>query len=500
MTLLPVRSLVAVWLCIAIAMAQQTLPPLETGGLAGAAGEPIECSLQLPADFNAEGWWPVALLLTPATDAAEGGRRGAEAVVRALAARGFVVAFASANPTLVKLPTALRQRFRIAHGGIHLVSTAAADAAAIELAVAQPWEWQSLSLLGGTQPGLVDLRRLWGRPTIVYTDVSIGFDLNARTGFLLPRRADFRQRPALAADRLVAELPGQLVALHAERDLQGTAGVVARALDDFHDAAAKGDGDRYFALLPDDAVFLGTDATERWTGAEFREFARPYFQRGPAWTYVPSARHVTVDDAGTWAWFDEVLDNEAYGECRGSGVLQRRGERWVIRQYNLTIPVPNELARGLVARVRQFAVYRGRPFTTVVVVRHAEKGTGADPDLTATGQARSLRLRDMLGSLPVQAVYASEFRRAQATVAPLCERGQVAPTLVPAGDPKGLATRILRDHRGENVVVVGHSNTVPAVLRALGVTADVTIGDDDYDDLFVVTIDADGAQLLRLHY
>ena len=127
---------------------------------------------------------------------------------------------------------------------------------------------------------------------------------------------------------------------------------MARALDSFHDAAAVADGARYFALFPADAVFLGTDASERWSGAEFRAFAARYFERESAWVYVPFERHVTVAARGDLAWFDEALDNAKYGACRGTGVLVRRGGSWKIAQYNLTLVVPNAVAVDVVEIIR----------------------------------------------------------------------------------------------------------------------------------------------------
>jgi hypothetical protein len=93
-------------------------------------------------------------------------------------------------------------------------------------------------------------------------------------------------------------------------------------------------------------VYLGTDASERWTLPEFRAFCEPYFARGQGWSYEPRRRHVTV--RGDLAWFDEELWNETYGRCRGTGVLRRDGGTWHIVHYSLTLLVPNELAREVV--------------------------------------------------------------------------------------------------------------------------------------------------------
>lgn len=126
-------------------------------------------------------------------------------------------------------------------------------------------------------------------------------------------------------------------------------------LDDFHQAASAADEERYFRHFAPDGVFLGTDATERWTKLEFREYAHPYFSRGKGWTFTPTARHVAVSSRGDVAWFDERLDSASYGECRGSGVLEKIDGRWEVQQYNLTIPIPNDLAKELVTRIREYA-------------------------------------------------------------------------------------------------------------------------------------------------
>lgn len=127
---------------------------------------------------------------------------------------------------------------------------------------------------------------------------------------------------------------------------------VESVLDDFHRAASEADGDTYFGLFAAEGVFLGTDASERWTVEEFRAYAKPHFDQGRGWTYTPLERHVSIADGGA-AWFDERLHNDGLGETRGSGVLVRRDGAWKIAQYNLSIPVPNELATEVVERIRE---------------------------------------------------------------------------------------------------------------------------------------------------
>ena len=119
------------------------------------------------------------------------------------------------------------------------------------------------------------------------------------------------------------------------------AGVEA-VLNDFHDAAAKGDYTRYFSHFTDDAVFLGTDPSERWTTSEFKVYAKPRFERG-GWAYTPVKRNVFISKDGQTAWFDETVSSKKYGLMRGTGVLVKSGTTWKLAQYNLLKPIPNDL-------------------------------------------------------------------------------------------------------------------------------------------------------------
>jgi len=136
------------------------------------------------------------------------------------------------------------------------------------------------------------------------------------------------------------------------RAAEGQARRVDLVLNELHDAASKADGARYFALFEPDGVFLGTDATERWTVPEFRSYAQARFDTGQGWTYTTTSRHVYVSRDGRTAWFDEMLHNAKYGECRGSGVLTQRDGAWRIAQYNLSVPVPNDLLPTVADMIR----------------------------------------------------------------------------------------------------------------------------------------------------
>lgn len=107
---------------------------------------------------------------------------------------------------------------------------------------------------------------------------------------------------------------------------------------------------------------------------------------------------------------------------------------------------------------------------TFVLVRHGEKATDdpKDPLLTPAGEKRAERLAWSLRERPVVAVYATALRRAQATAAPVARDHGVPVTTYDAGEsPIAVAARLLATHRAGTVVVVGHSNTIPALAAAL---------------------------------
>ena len=130
---------------------------------------------------------------------------------------------------------------------------------------------------------------------------------------------------------------------------------VAAVLDDWHSAAAAADEARYFGHFAPDAVFLGTDGGERWTAEELRRFAHPYFAKGKAWSFRAVSRHVAFSPDGGVAWFDEALETRNLGPARGSGVLLRSGGGWKVVQYNLSIPIPNDLTSDFKKRIEDFS-------------------------------------------------------------------------------------------------------------------------------------------------
>lgn len=127
---------------------------------------------------------------------------------------------------------------------------------------------------------------------------------------------------------------------------------IDQVLDDFHDAASKADEARYFAHFAKNGIFVGTDASERWTVSQFRAYAHPHFSKGRGWTYATLERHVDLAEDGKTAWFYERLHNAAYGEARGSGVLVIEKGHWRIAQYVLSFPIPNAIASPVLKLVQ----------------------------------------------------------------------------------------------------------------------------------------------------
>jgi broad specificity phosphatase PhoE len=141
----------------------------------------------------------------------------------------------------------------------------------------------------------------------------------------------------------------------------------------------------------------------------------------------------------------------------------------------------------------------------VFIVRHAERadaGSGAammdkDPELSAEGQSRARALASLLRDANIRAIYTTELRRTEQTAAPLASALGLTVIKVPGADVATLIQKV-RAETG-NVLVVGHSNTIPKILSALGATESVSIADNEYDNLFIVQRDAP-ARLLRLRY
>ncbi|MFD2100523.1 nuclear transport factor 2 family protein [Flagellimonas iocasae] len=118
-------------------------------------------------------------------------------------------------------------------------------------------------------------------------------------------------------------------------------------LDSWHLAASNADFEAFFGKMTNDAVFIGTDAMENWQNNEFKEFSKPYFDNGKAWSFTSVQRNIYINKTKDFAWFDELLDTQMK-ICRGSGVLRKENGQWKIAHYVLSIAVPNENVGELV--------------------------------------------------------------------------------------------------------------------------------------------------------
>lgn len=138
----------------------------------------------------------------------------------------------------------------------------------------------------------------------------------------------------------------------------------------------------------------------------------------------------------------------------------------------------------------------------VFLVRHAERAATsghvpADTGLSAAGRERAQDLAHALKDAGIKAIFTTEYKRTQETAAPLAESLGIRPEVVSADDLRSLVAKV-RETRA-NVLVVGHSNTLPQIIRALGATSRVAVTESDYDNLFLVILDQP-PRLIHLHY
>jgi len=136
--------------------------------------------------------------------------------------------------------------------------------------------------------------------------------------------------------------------------------------------------------------------------------------------------------------------------------------------------------------------------STVFIVRHAEKADATkDPDLSTAGRTRAEALATMLKDANITGIYATEFKRTQQTAAPLAKALGISVTNLPARDIATLTAK-LRASNG-NALVVGHGDTIPDLIKALGTSAPINIAENDYDNLFIAVLD-EKPRLIHLHY
>ena len=121
----------------------------------------------------------------------------------------------------------------------------------------------------------------------------------------------------------------------------------------WHKAASEANFNEYFGLMTDTSVFIGTDPTENWSYEEFKTFAKPYFDKGKAWSFTTLERNIFINKGNNVAWFDELLDTQM-GICRGSGVVIIEDGMWKIQHYVLSIAIPNENVKEITTLKQKF--------------------------------------------------------------------------------------------------------------------------------------------------
>jgi ketosteroid isomerase-like protein len=131
------------------------------------------------------------------------------------------------------------------------------------------------------------------------------------------------------------------------KNLDSEKATINTVLNSWHKNASETKFEAYFGAMTNDAIFIGTDATENWNKEAFMKFSKPYFDKGKAWNFTAIERNVYINKDGKTAWFDELL-NTQMKICRGSGVLIKVGNDWKIQHYVLSMTIPNDNSDAVV--------------------------------------------------------------------------------------------------------------------------------------------------------
>lgn len=357
----------------------------------------LEYGLARPRDFDREKEYPVVVALAPGEMTREMAERAYEMYWKSEAGRrGWVVVLAAMPrmaPGIEKNVSVEQRRMELSvveramdlaaqevlvrGGRFHLAGVSNGGRAALRVAMARAWDVSSVTALPGylEDADLAQASRLRG--------VRVNLFVGEKDAFWL-EKSRATQRALVGADvrtsfqamegeeHVIKSLSGagarrifDLMEASEEPALEDRAessalrrrdeAMISRTLDDLHERAANADEAGYFSLFADDGVFLGTDGLERWSVGEFRRYAHEAFSKGKGWTYTPTRRSVRVDESGKTGWFEETLAHEKFGECRGSGVVSQGEAGWKIRQYVLSVPIPNELIHAMTKVIRDRA-------------------------------------------------------------------------------------------------------------------------------------------------
>lgn len=161
--------------------------------------------------------------------------------------------------------------------------------------------------------------------------------------------------------------------------------------------------------------------------------------------------------------------------------------------------------RHLLVPLLALAVAGSAQAQTVVLVRHGEKAEGTDPELTAAGQARAQVLADSLKGARLTRVLATPPKRTQLTAGPAAAAAglKVEPVSLDGGGAAHIArvaAEVRKARPGETVLVVGHSNTVPEIAKALGDANPLALTDCDYDSLTIIDLGSSPPAVIHARY
>ncbi len=338
-------------------------------------GSKLRYALVLPNDFDADKTYPALLAMPAGLQTQEMVENGLLFWGRRAAKRGWIVVspvapdgtlfFRGSEVHIPQLLDHIQSKYKIEYNKFHIAGHSSGGRSSFRVAGLNPDRFLSLTVLPGYPPNEDDVKILsklkglpinmfagvddirWAERTIETKQILDKLGIEATTR-VFPGEEHF---PQSLKSPVIFDLLNSIRKEIAPASVDEQ--VVSYVLDQLHDAASKADGERYFSLFAPDAVFLGTDATERWTKKEFQAYAKPHFDAGTGWTYHMRKRNIFIDDDASTAWFDEVLHNEKYGECRGTGVLVKLDDGWKIAQYNLMFPIPNDIAADVIKMIKE---------------------------------------------------------------------------------------------------------------------------------------------------
>lgn len=340
-------------------------------------GSRLLYALVLPDDFDADKNYPALLAMPPGPQTLQmvesgllrfWGKQAAKSgwiVVSPVAPDG-VLFFRGSEVHIPQLLDHIQSKYKIEHNKFHIAGVSNGGRSSFRIAGLYPERFLSITVLPGYAPAEEDVKRLGklkGMPINMFAggdDIRWVEKMNETKQMLNELGIiEVTTKIFTGEGHVPQSLEGLVIIDLLDTIRKGIAPAsvdeqaVGYALDQLHDAASKADGERYFNLFAPDAVFLGTDATERWTIEQFKAYAKPFFDAGTGWTYQMRQRNIFIDSDSNTAWFDEVLHNDKYGKCRGTGVLVKHNDGWKIAQYNLMFPIPNDIALDVIKMIKE---------------------------------------------------------------------------------------------------------------------------------------------------